>query len=227
MGRNYHSNEIRRGINQAVRHLSTIPPTLLDQEVNRLTNIIDHMYQWMIYYKSIGQRKTIPGPNLWFDPDYKKGIYGAYESHVKPWEEKRKSWGKPNQVTTQRSQKEEERISKQSEFLNLAFRFKKAYSFIHSGDNRVKRADIVKWSKVFELMVSRDKKSLSEVTKVAEWMFKSGSDRANFWLRESGGFGIRSATGFRRNYAAIHGQMIQEKLTMSGRNENPGKNRKK
>lgn len=233
MGRQYGALEIEKAIRQAARLLAPLPPGQMSQEVDRYFLTIDHMHQWVTYWKERGIRKTLPNPSDWFNPDYQYNIEGAFKTYVVPWEERREEWEKARAASDRaasagKNQEEiDKKLAESSAILNLAYRFKKAFLYLHPTDFRLKNADLTKWEKSLKTLMKKDKRSFSEVEKVALWMFQSGSDRAVFWLREYGqGFGLRSVSGFRKHYQTLREQMIQDNLSKQNRDENPGKQRR-
>lgn len=231
MGREYGSLEIEKAIRQAARLLAPLPPDKMSEEVDRYFLTIDHMHQWVSYWRERGIRKTLPNPSDWFNPDYQYGIEGAFRTYVKPWQERKEAWEKEraSDLAASAGVNQEEidkKLAESSATLNLAYRFKKAFLYLHPSDFRLKSADITKWEKSLKMLIKKDKRSFSEVEKVALWMFQSGTDRAVFWLREYGqGFGLRSVSGFRKHFETLREQMIQDNLSNHRRNENSGKNR--
>ncbi|MEL6193774.1 MAG: hypothetical protein AAFR66_17055 [Bacteroidota bacterium] len=212
MGKEIHQNEVRRAKAQVIRLLQSADN--LEAFTDRICATIDHMQRWI---ELDPDKNFVPLPSYWFNPDYRYNIVSAEKKYLLPylqkgklWKEKReKAEGEKHSFQTSTDQQK----MKNSGYHDLAGQMKKAFRKHHPGDSRLFSADLNKWAKHIQLLIDKDKRSPSEVVAVANWLLNSGSKKASYWLKDAGGFGLRSASGFRRNYTSILQQYGQDKAT--------------
>lgn len=215
MSMQIHDNERKRAMSQAIRLLKTA--TDLENMVDRICTTIDHMHGW------IGKnpnKNFVPLPSYWFNPDYRFNIWTAEKKYYLPylqkglvWKEQREKKAKEDKSYQDRNDSKKMR---RSGYHNLAGQLKTAFRNHHPQDTRLFSADLNKWAEHLRLLIENDKRSPGEVVAVANWLLNSGSKKAAYWMKDAGGYGIRSASGFRRNYTSILQQYGQDKAKSHG-----------
>ena len=201
MERSFSPTELERGRKAAYDLLKACDLDALDGFVDKCLRTITHMEQWILHDPA---RNFVMPPSKWFDIHYSHNIAGAYRKFLLPWEHTAKQW--QSDITTSVSHV----VKPGNEYERLAEMLQKHLAHLHSSDSRIKQAKLDKWAHHLRLLHKESKLSLQEIQSLIIWLIKSPSKRAQFWRKESGGFGIRSASGLRRNFSQIHAQMKYE-----------------
>ncbi|MEM7509780.1 MAG: hypothetical protein AAF388_02530 [Bacteroidota bacterium] len=209
MGRIIYPSEQKRAVGKAYELISHLSGDALTAYVVELLKTIDHIGT------RINQGADIYAqlPSRWFDKSNQYNIVGAYKRYYQAYlhtGELMKQAKKPEKLKARQQGIQDEEDRKLSHYHEYAYRLKFRLIQIHPTNHRLKQANIQAWAKTFQLMVTRDKKSLDEIAKVIIWILESETDRAKFWRHEVGGFGILSAGGIRRNYKTMIDQWYQD-----------------
>lgn len=209
-GRQYVPAEIERGVASAVALLQRIQASEVSARVDVYVHTIDVMAEWI-------RRKPgawVKPPGQWFRPGETANIEGAVKRFYRPHREQAASWRDASilagKVETARKQADAATATLSGAH-ELAALLKRHMMHLHPTDGRLRTANLDAWAATLRLMARKDKKSPDELKKVIVWLFKSEHKSAIWWREEVGGFGIRSATGFRRHYGRIHDQMYSTK----------------
>lgn len=221
MGREYFPTEIKRGLSNAMELLAGIPEPELSDSVDRFCLVIDHMAQWI---RLDPDTNFVLPPSRWFSLQEKANIIGAETYFLKPWEATGKEFedGKKRREKIEAARKQnEEQTASLSNLHYLAWRMKVRMMQLHPTDSRLKSADLDKWTIPLKMMIRQDKHTFSEIVKVATWLIESKSKSAAFWRKETAGRGLRSTSGFRRNYLAMRDQMQAEQVRNRNYTETP------
>lgn len=203
MGRNFSHAELARGQQAARNMLKACSQNALEGFVDRCLRTIAHMEQWIQHDPA---RNFVMPPSKWFDLDSASNIAGAYRKFLQPWELTARQWvhESPPEKAPDHSR------NSPDEYQVLALMLKKHLTHLHPNDQRIQASNPAKWALDIQRLQKDSKLSLSEIRKTILWLFKNPSQRAQFWRKESGGFGIRSASGLRRNFQQIYTQMTYE-----------------
>ncbi|MEL6256679.1 MAG: hypothetical protein AAFR87_32060 [Bacteroidota bacterium] len=201
MNRSFSPAELKRGKKSALSLLKACNTIALDGFVDKCLRTITHMEQWILHDPS---KNFVMPPSKWFDMGYSHNIAGAYRKFLLPWDQQAHAWKQKELIPASRP------TLPQEAFGQLAQLFWKHLSPLHPKDQRVRKANLSKWAYELQLLHKESRLGKDTLQSLILWLVKSPSKRAKFWRKESGGFGIRSASGFRRNFTHLHAQMMQD-----------------
>ncbi len=215
MGRIYVERQYEGGLENILQMLGGIPEESLDSFHDRLVQTIDHQEKRLKRYPEA----YIAGPARFFQATYaynilhyEKNWLSVYEKRAVEFEEMALAKGRKAQIQLQ----EEAEIAQQDKkWYFLAWRFKSALMGIHRRDMRLRKANLANWERDIRLMVRKDGILASELIAVMHWLLESPLPQAKFWRKEAG---IKSTSGLRKHYQAIHQAFEQEKEI---KDENP------
>ncbi|MEL6193363.1 MAG: hypothetical protein AAFR66_14995 [Bacteroidota bacterium] len=209
MGRVILPSEQKRAVIKAYQLISHLSGDALTDYVIKLHKTIDHIGGRI----QSGADIYAQLPSRWFDKTYEYNIVGAYKRYYQAYlhtGELMKQAEKPDKLKARQQGIQDEEDRKLSYFHEFAYRLKFRLCALHPTNQRLKKAKVDSWAKTFRTMVTRDHKSLEEIGKVIIWLLESETENAKFWRHESGGFGILSASGIRRNYSNMIDQWYQD-----------------
>lgn len=201
-GRVYYPSSVARGVSHAEDLLRRYkdPKEGFDQ----LTAVIDRMQARILRDP---YRSYVAPPCKWFDGSYPYNIHFHRERYLKPYLARKEDF-RTGKAFQEEMPMDDIQIAEESRFHGLAWSMKKYMCELYPKDKRLRAADLNKWAGTLRLMSRRDHVPYDHMVHVAKWMLLSEDTDARFW-REAGGFGIRSATGFRRNYQQMQDQYSQ------------------
>lgn len=201
MNRSFSPAELKRGKASALTLLRACDTTVIDDFVDKCLRTIAHIEQWILHDPS---KNFVMPPSKWFDLNYSHNIAGAYRKFLLPWEQQAIAWKQKGRAPIIRPTPSQEACGQMAQLLW------KHLSHLHPNDQRVQKANLGKWTYQLQLLQKESRLGKDALQSLILWLVKSPSKRAKFWREESGGFGIRSASGLRRNFLHLHRQMIQD-----------------
>jgi hypothetical protein len=219
MKRTYGAAEIERGRMAAIELLLRHPETERDHWIDEYTATIDRMAGAIRHDPD----KWAAPPGQWLHPDCGIGIRVVRDKYLIPWRKKAKTFDLEREMEekARAAAKEGEKAFAQTDwYAHVAWEMKNQFMRTHPTDSRIKQADLVTWREQVKGLVEKDlartigqqDERLKELVRVWNWFVTSRSDQAEFWRKEVGyrKKGLRSAGGFRRNFATIRVQCIDQ-----------------
>ena len=209
-------SEIDRGIEKCIDIVWNMPEDQRSDRVDLLLHIVDHMGNWLEYRLNQGDKAYIPIPSVWFDRQARSNIWKAYHQYYLKYRKQGQAFRAADLLRKEDKSydpTEDKQKASKSLLHEYAFLLKRFQMHRHPKDTRIRSAGIDRAAALLEKMLHDRNAPIKDLIDVVAWYITS--DKAKFWRQEVGVNGLRSYSGFVKNFDKMFEQMTTEKQRLA------------
>lgn len=206
--------EIERGAKVCIELLRQFPEDQLDDRHTDLILTIEHMGRWLNHCHEIEKKAYVPIPSTWFNSASNSNILKAEAKFYKKYKETGESFrdaDRLRQPAGQMNTNQDKELARTSEIHRLALLLKRFQMHQHPNSSKIKMANIEYSATLFKKLIRKRNMPLLDLETTINWYATNDCTDAIFWRSETGINGLRSASGFCKNFDRMFEQMTHQK----------------